>query len=186
MLKSIWVVSLNGWLQTQVISEHWLGDSERKTTFCVSFRRPNLTEVKQKFCYHRQRDVSAKILLTAARQSRNKLHRDPQQIEVMELEGYSRPRYNNLVHSATTRSTIEEFCWPHHQLAVEKAKIWGKVLEGHMMTAQTVLALHCMVKTGRRLLSLRFYTTKVISETLFLAKMQPNNLSSNFDNYSDL
>ena len=28
------------------------------------------------------------------------------QIEVTELEGYSRPTYNKLVHSATTRSTI--------------------------------------------------------------------------------
>ena len=30
----------------------------------------------------------------------------PEQIEVMELEGYSRPTYNKLVHSATTCSTI--------------------------------------------------------------------------------
>jgi len=30
----------------------------------------------------------------------------PEQIEVMELEGYSRPTYNKLVHSATTRSTV--------------------------------------------------------------------------------
>jgi len=28
------------------------------------------------------------------------------QIEVTELEGYSRPTYNKLVHSATTRSTV--------------------------------------------------------------------------------
>jgi len=30
----------------------------------------------------------------------------PEQIEVTELEGYSRPTYNKLVHSATTRSTV--------------------------------------------------------------------------------
>jgi len=30
----------------------------------------------------------------------------PEQIEVMELEGYSRPTYNKLVHSATTRSSV--------------------------------------------------------------------------------
>jgi len=30
----------------------------------------------------------------------------PEQIEVMELEGYSRPTYNILVHSATMRSTV--------------------------------------------------------------------------------
>jgi len=30
----------------------------------------------------------------------------PEQIEVMELEDYSRPRYNKLVHSATTRSIV--------------------------------------------------------------------------------
>jgi len=30
----------------------------------------------------------------------------PEQIEVMEFEGYSRPMYNKLVHSATTRSTV--------------------------------------------------------------------------------
>ena len=30
----------------------------------------------------------------------------PEQIEVMELEGYSRPTYNKLVHSATTCSTV--------------------------------------------------------------------------------
>ena len=29
----------------------------------------------------------------------------PKQIEVLELEGYSRPTYNKLAHSATTRST---------------------------------------------------------------------------------
>jgi len=30
----------------------------------------------------------------------------PEQIEVMDLEGYSRPTYSKLVHSATTRSTV--------------------------------------------------------------------------------
>ena len=30
----------------------------------------------------------------------------PEKIEVMELEGYSRPTYNKLVHSATTHSTV--------------------------------------------------------------------------------
>ena len=30
----------------------------------------------------------------------------PGQMEVMELEGYSRPTYNKLAHSATTRSTV--------------------------------------------------------------------------------
>jgi len=30
----------------------------------------------------------------------------PEQIEVMELEGYSGPTYNKLVHSATMRSTV--------------------------------------------------------------------------------
>jgi len=30
----------------------------------------------------------------------------PEQIEVMELEGYSRPTYNKLVHLATTRFTV--------------------------------------------------------------------------------
>ena len=30
----------------------------------------------------------------------------PEQIEVMELVAYSRPTYNKLVHSATTRSTV--------------------------------------------------------------------------------
>jgi len=30
----------------------------------------------------------------------------PEQIDVMELEGYSRPTYNKLAHSGTTRSTI--------------------------------------------------------------------------------
>jgi len=34
------------------------------------------------------------------------LVRQVQKIEVMELEGYSRPTYNKLVHSATTRSTV--------------------------------------------------------------------------------
>ena len=46
----------------------------------------------------------------------------PEQIEVMELEGYSRLTCNKLVHSATTRSTVvdvihkltvNDFCWPH-------------------------------------------------------------------------
>ena len=31
---------------------------------------------------------------------------NPEQFEVMEFEGYSRPTYNKLVHSATTRSTV--------------------------------------------------------------------------------
>ena len=31
---------------------------------------------------------------------------NPEQIEVIELEGYSRPTYNKLVHSATTRLTV--------------------------------------------------------------------------------
>ena len=31
----------------------------------------------------------------------------PEQIEVMELEGYSRPTYNKLVYSAMMRSTVE-------------------------------------------------------------------------------
>jgi len=31
---------------------------------------------------------------------------DQEQIEVMELEGYSRPTYYRLVHSATARSTV--------------------------------------------------------------------------------
>jgi len=30
----------------------------------------------------------------------------PEEIEVMESAGYSRPTYNKLVHSATTRSTV--------------------------------------------------------------------------------
>jgi len=30
----------------------------------------------------------------------------PEQSEVMELDGYSRPTYNKLVYSATTRSTV--------------------------------------------------------------------------------
>ena len=46
----------------------------------------------------------------------------PEQMEVMESEGYSRPTYNKLLHSATTRSTVvgvihkltvDDFCWPH-------------------------------------------------------------------------
>jgi len=39
--------------------------------------------------------MSVKILLNA-----------PEQSEVMELEGYSRPTYNKIVHSAMTRSTV--------------------------------------------------------------------------------
>jgi len=31
---------------------------------------------------------------------------NPEQNEVMELEGYSKPTYNKLVHSATTRSDV--------------------------------------------------------------------------------
>ena len=66
----------------------------------------------------------------------------PEQIEVMELKGYSRPTYNNLVHSAMTRSTIlgvihrldhRRVCWLHHQLAVAKffkSRVWGTVPEG--------------------------------------------------------
>jgi len=57
---------------------------------------------------------------------------NPEQIEVSELENYSRPMYNQFVHSATTCSTIvgvihkvtvEHFCWPHQihrRLAVAK------------------------------------------------------------------
>ena len=39
--------------------------------------------------------MSVKILLNA-----------PEQSEVMELAGYSRPTYNKIVHSAMTRSTV--------------------------------------------------------------------------------
>ena len=57
---------------------------------------------------------------------------NPEQIEVIELEGYSRPTYSKLVHSATTRSTVvcviqkltvDEFCRQHQyprRLAVAK------------------------------------------------------------------
>ena len=47
---------------------------------------------------------------------------NPEQIEVMELEGYSQPTYNKLVDSVTMRSTVvgvihkltvDEHCWPH-------------------------------------------------------------------------
>ena len=48
-----------------------------------------------------------------------------QQIEIMELEGYNHQRLINFVHPATTRSTVkstsstvDEFCWPHHRLAM--------------------------------------------------------------------
>jgi len=41
----------------------------------------------------------------------------PEQIEVMELEGYSRPTYNKLAHSATTRSTVEGVI---HKLTVDE------------------------------------------------------------------
>ena len=44
----------------------------------------------------------------------------PEQIEVMELEGYSRPTYNKLVHSATTRSTVVGVI---HKLTVESTSL---------------------------------------------------------------
>ena len=44
------------------------------------------------------------------------LVRQVQKIEVMELEGYSRPTYNKIVHSATTRATVVGVI---HKLTVE-------------------------------------------------------------------
>jgi len=41
----------------------------------------------------------------------------PEQIKVIELEGYSQPAYNKLVHSATTRSTIIDVI---HKLTVDE------------------------------------------------------------------
>ena len=59
-----------------------------------------------KLCYRRwtaRRDVSVKILHNSVGIT---CTTSPEQIKVMELEGYSRPTYNKLVHSATTRSTV--------------------------------------------------------------------------------
>jgi len=59
-----------------------------------------------KLCYRRQtarRGVSVKILHNSVGIT---CTTSPEQIKVMELEGYSRPTYNKLVHSAMTRSTV--------------------------------------------------------------------------------
>ena len=59
----------------------------------------------KKLCY---RDAtcqsnSCQLLHNTVRTTCTKI---PEQIEVMQSEGYSRPTYNKLVHSATTRSTV--------------------------------------------------------------------------------
>ena len=59
-----------------------------------------------KLCYRRRTarpGVSVKILHNSVGIT---CTTSPEQIKVMELEGYSRPTYNKLVHSAMTRSTV--------------------------------------------------------------------------------
>ena len=61
----------------------------------------------------------------------------PEQIEVMELEGYSRPTCSKLCassHDALDRRgvTVDEFCCPQNRPAVatcSKSRVWGKVPE---------------------------------------------------------
>ena len=62
---------------------------------------------------------------------------NPQQIKVVELEGYSWPmcsKQPRLVDKVSaTRSTFDEFCWQRNRLAVakfSKPRVWDSVLEG--------------------------------------------------------
>ena len=65
-----------------------------------------------------RRDVSVKTLPTAAYSSvGTTCATSPEQSEVMELQGYSRPTYNKLVHSATMRSA--DICVIHKPTADE-------------------------------------------------------------------
>ena len=62
-----------------------------------------------RFCYCRQTTQCA-VSQNLAKLLQNSVGTtctgSPEQIEVMELEGYSLPMYNKLVHSATIRSTV--------------------------------------------------------------------------------
>jgi len=53
-----------------------------------------------------RRDVQSKVCQLLHNSIGTTCTTSPKLIEVSELEGYSRPTYNELVHSATTRSTV--------------------------------------------------------------------------------
>jgi len=72
------------------------------------FSAVSLTYTNKKLCYHRPHNMTCQL------NSCQLLHNSvgttcttsSEQIEVMELEGYSRSMYNKLVHLAMTRSTV--------------------------------------------------------------------------------
>jgi len=61
------------------------------------------------------------------------LVRQVQKIEVMELEGYSLPTYNKLVHSATTRSTVVGVI---HKLTVESTSLLITLIHRRLAVAK--------------------------------------------------
>jgi len=64
----------------------------------------------------------------------------------MELEGYSRPTYNKLLHSATTRSTV---VWIHKQTADEVVNHTNtpKTCCGKILQVQNVEIIHMTLNT---------------------------------------
>jgi len=87
-----------------------------------------------------------------------------QQMEIMELQGYSRSTCNNFVHPATVprcarpssvwseSSTVDEFWRPHHRLAVAKFKsrVWGSLTGKYPYFWRYPNFLKIQLRIGRR------------------------------------
>ena len=105
---------------------------------------PKLLQIQEALLLQTDRATwCVKLLPTAAQQCRNKLHNKsvpnrsrPNGV----IRGLQPPTATNFVHQLTTRSTVvvitrstvDEFCWPHHRLALtkfSKSKVCGKVSE---------------------------------------------------------